>query len=104
MMILVAFLIAVAAISLMMTVLVASTRPLRAYDEPVFGARSNSKSQMFDRGPNWTKANAAAKTGDASRAPRPTKAYKSAIPVSAAGAPSVPGSMGSGSSSSVPAM
>ena len=39
MMILLALLIAVVAVSLMMTVLVASTRPLWAHDDPMFGAR-----------------------------------------------------------------
>ena len=53
MMILIAILIAVVAISLMMTVLVASTRPLRAFDDPIFGARSTRSAARRLSGPNW---------------------------------------------------
>ncbi len=50
MMILIALLIAVVAISLMMTVLVASTRTFGAYDRSVFGART---SEPHPNGPSW---------------------------------------------------
>jgi hypothetical protein len=95
MMVLVAFLIAVVAISLMMTVLVASTRPMRAYDEPVFGARSSSKAQMYNRGPNWMDLDGTAHPGDITHAPRPTEQYTSALPLPATVTPRVSDSMGS---------
>ncbi len=76
--ILLAFLIAVVAVSLMMTVLIASTRPLRAYDEPIFGTRSSSLSQMLNRGPHWVELDGA---------PRPTETYTSSLPLPAPVAP-----------------
>lgn len=96
MMVLVAFLIAVVAISLMMTVLVASTRPLRAYDEPVFGARSSSNAEMYNRGPSWMDLGRTAHPSDVTHAPRPTEQYASALPLPAAVAPRASGSTGSG--------
>ena len=95
MMVLVAFLIAVVAFSLMMTVLVASTRPLRAYDEPVFGTRSTSNSQMFNRNSNWTDLNGSAQSNAVACAPRPIERYTSSLPGSAQAAPKVFGSTGS---------
>ncbi len=53
MMILLALLIAVVAISLMMTVLVATTRPLRSFDDPIFGAGSTRGAARRLNGPNW---------------------------------------------------
>ena len=77
--ILLAFLIAMVAVSLMMTVLIASTRPLRAYDEPIFGTRSSSRAQMLTRGPNWMELDGA---------PRPIEPYTSSLPLPAPVAPS----------------
>ena len=51
--ILLAVLIAVVALSLMMTVLVASTRPLRGYDEPMFNTRPASRANRLTNGPHW---------------------------------------------------
>ncbi len=76
--ILLAFLIAMVAVSLMMTVLIASTRPLRAYDEPIFGTRSSSRAQKFTRGPNWMELDGAT---------RPTEPYTSSLPLPAPVAP-----------------
>ena len=88
--ILLAFLIAVVAISLMMTVLVASTRPLRAYDEPVFGKRSSSSAQMLNRGPHWMNLDGAPLSSDATHAPPATQPYTSALPLSAPVTPMTP--------------
>jgi len=99
MMVLVAFLIAVVVISLMMTVLVASTRPLGAYDEPVFGARSGSTTQMYNRGPNWMDLGGIAHPSGITHAPRPTEQYTSALPLPATVTPRAPDSMGSSPSS-----
>ena len=93
MMVLVAFLIAVVAISLMMTVLVASTRPLRAYDDPVFGARSSSTTQLYNRGPNWMGLDGTAHPSDITHALRPTEQYTSALPLPATVAPRASDSM-----------
>ena len=95
MMVLVAFLIAVVAISLMMTVLVASTRPLRAYDEPVYGTRSNSNSKRFNRNPNWTDLDGTAVSNGAPRAAHPIEQYTSALPIPAPVPPAVSGTTGS---------
>ena len=62
MMILIAILIAVVAISLMMTVLVASTRTFGAYDQSVSGARTAAS---HPNGPSWL---------DLDRAPPPSRA------------------------------
>ena len=81
--ILLALLIAVVAISLMMTVLLASTRPLRAYDEPVFGTRSGSSAQKLNRGPHWMELDGAPRPSAVTHAPRPTEQYASALPLPA---------------------
>ncbi len=93
--ILLAFLIAVVAISLMMTVLIASTRPLRAYDEPMFGTRSSSRAQMLNRGPHWMDLDGTPRPIDVTDAPRPTEPYTSALPLSAPVAPRAPETTGS---------
>ena len=92
MMILVAFLIAVVAIVLMMTVLVASTRPLRAYDEPVFGTLSDSKAQWFSRNPSWTELGGTARSIDVTRTAHPIEQYTSTLPLPAQVPPAVAGS------------
>jgi hypothetical protein len=81
--IMLAFLIAVVALSLMMTVLVASTRPLRAYDEPMFGARSASRAAKLTRGPHWMDLDRATTPSTASQAPRPTEHLMPPLPVPA---------------------
>jgi hypothetical protein len=91
MMVLVALLIAVVAISLMMTVLVASARPLRGYDEPVFGARTMSSGQTFGRNPNWTDLTGTGRPVDSNRRSLPIAQYASTLPV---GAPSASGGFG----------
>ena len=79
--ILVAFLIAVVAVSLMMTVLVASTRPLRAHDEPIFGAtRPGSGATALNRGPHWMDLNGAAPPSAATHAPFPTEELMPPLP------------------------
>ena len=92
--ILLAFLIAVVAISLMMTVLLASTRPLRAYDEPVFGARSGSNAQKLDRGPHWMDLDGTPRRAALTQAPRPIESYTSALPLPAPVTPRAPETTG----------
>ncbi len=78
MMILLALLIAVVAVSLMMTVLVASTRPLRAHDDPIFGpilgARPAGGVAMRLTGPSWM---------DFERAPRSPERALPVLPLPA---------------------
>lgn len=81
--IILAFLIAVVALSLMMTVLVASTRPLRAYDEPMFGARPASRAAKLTRGPHWMDLDRATTPSTASQAPRPTEHLMPPLPIPA---------------------
>ncbi len=68
MMILIAILIAVVAISLMMTVLVASTRTFGAFDQSVFGARTPAPRP---NGPSWL---------DLDRAPPPSRVPNARAP------------------------
>ena len=93
--ILLAFLIAVVAISLMMTVLVASTRPLRAFDEPMFGTRSSSRARMLNQGPHWMDLDGTPRPIDVTDAPRPTEPYTSALPLPAPVVPSASETTGS---------
>lgn len=81
--IMIAFLIAVVALSLMMTVLVASTRPFRAYDEPIFGARASRTGAARHTGPSWLEIDRAPPPSYASRAPRAPDREIPALPFSA---------------------
>ena len=89
-----AFLIAVVAISLMMTVLLASTRPLRAYDEPVFGTRSGSSGQKRNRGPHWMDLDGTPRRAALTQEPRPIESYTSALPLPAPVTPRAPETTG----------
>ena len=93
--ILLAFFIAVVAISLMMTVLLASTRPLRAYDEPVFGTRSGSSAQKLIRGPHWMDLDGTPRRNAVTHTPRPTEPYTSVLPLPASVTQRVPETTGS---------
>ena len=87
--ILLAFLIAVVALSLMMTVLVASTRPLRAYDEPMFGARPASRAAKLTCGPHWMDLDRTPPSA-ASNAPHPTEHPMPSLPLPAPAASKAP--------------
>ncbi len=87
--ILIAFLIAVVALSLMMTVLVASTRPFRAYDEPIFGARASRTGAARHTGPSWLEIDRAPPPSYASHAPSAPDREIPALPISASVMPPV---------------
>lgn len=78
--IMLAILIAVVALSLMMTVLVASTRPLRAFDEPMFGARSAARAATVGRGPHWMDLGRKAMPSATTHAPSPTEHLMPSLP------------------------
>jgi hypothetical protein len=81
--VLLALFIAVVAFSLMLTVLVASTRPLRAYDLPIFTSRQADGAGLRHTGPHWMDLQGARPLRDATIAPRPPERHISALPLPA---------------------
>lgn len=96
---LLAILITVVAFSLMATVLVATTRTLKAFDEPVFGAHGATRARTHPSGPNWMDMGHSPRQARAIQAPHPAE-----CPVPAFQVPETTGSRAAPRSDTMPSL